>query len=471
MCGVFGIYAPGEPVARLTYFGIYALQHRGQESAGIVAADEGHGLSFQRNMGLVSQVFDEDTIAGMSGDLAIGHTRYSTSGSSTPAHAQPLFAPSLFGPLAMAHNGNLVNVAALRRDVRGSETPEATDSELALRSIVQAPGSSWPEKVGHAMARMDGAYCLVMLTPSQLIACRDPMGVRPLCLGRYKQGWVVASESCALETIGAEYVREVEPGELLTIDAEGVHSQHPVPAKPRALCVFEFIYFARPDSVIDQRSVYDARYEMGRQLAREHPVEADVVIAVPDSAPAAAAGYAAESGLPFREGLIKNRYIGRTFIQPHQSQRAGAVALKFNALPSVLAGKRVIVVDDSIVRGTTTPPIVSLIRKAGAREVHLRITAPPMTDPCYLGIDVARKSELIAARLTVPEIAKEVGADSLGYMSLEGLHAAVGLGSRVSGLGSRVSGPESGLCSGCFTGHYPVELSAEDANLLAAARA
>ena len=457
MCGVFGIFAPGEPVARLTYFGIYALQHRGQESAGIVAADERHGLSFQRDMGLVSQVFDEQTIGSMSGDLAIGHTRYSTSGSSSTAHAQPLFAPSLFGPLAMAHNGNLVNVGALRRDVIAPPPdPECTDSELALRSIVQAPGRSWADKVAHAMSRMDGAYCLVMLTPSQLIACRDPMGVRPLCLGRYKSGWVVASESCALETIGAEFVRELEPGELVTIDAEGVHTQRPVPARPRSLCVFEFIYFARPDSVIGGRSVYEARYEMGRRLAREHPVAADVVIGVPDSATAAAAGYAEEAGLPFREGLIKNRYIGRTFIQPHQSQREGAVALKFNALPSVLAGKRTVVVDDSIVRGTTTPPIVNLIRRAGAREVHLRITAPPMTDPCYLGIDVARKSELIAARLSVPEIAEAVGADSLGYLSLPGLERAVGM--------------EGGLCSGCFTGRYPVRITADDAALLATAR-
>ncbi|HVA26349.1 MAG TPA: amidophosphoribosyltransferase [Chloroflexota bacterium] len=456
MCGVFGIYAPGEPVARLTYFGIYALQHRGQESAGIVAADERHGLSFQRDMGLVSQVFDEQTIGGMTGDVAIGHTRYSTSGSSTTAHAQPLFAPSLFGPLAMAHNGNLVNVAALRRETEGPRVPEATDSELALRSIVQAPGRSWADKVAHAMGRMDGAYCLVMLTPSQIIACRDPLGVRPLCLGRYKSGWVVASESCALETIGAEFVRELEPGELVTIDADGVHTQQPVPPRPRSLCVFEFIYFARPDSIISGRSVYEARYEMGRQLAREHGVEADLVIGVPDSATAAAAGYAEEAGLPFREGLIKNRYIGRTFIQPHQSQREGAVALKFNALPSVLGGKRVIVVDDSIVRGTTTPPIVSLIRRAGAREVHLRITAPPMTDPCYLGIDVARKSELIASRLSVPEIAQAVGADSLGYLSLPSLERAVG-----------VSG---GLCSGCFTGTYPVQISVADAELLATAR-
>jgi amidophosphoribosyltransferase len=457
MCGVFGIYAPGEPVARLTYFGIYALQHRGQESAGIVTANRDSGLSFKRDMGLVSQVFDEQTISSLSGDIAIGHTRYSTSGSSTPAHAQPLFASSLHGPLAMAHNGNLVNVAALRRETEAEPISDETDSELALRSIVQAPGDTWPEKIAHAMGRMDGAYCLVMLTPTQLIACRDPLGVRPLCLGRYKHGWVVASESCALETIGAQFVREVDPGELLTIDASGVHSQQAVPARPRSLCVFEFIYFARPDSAIAGRSVYEARYEMGRQLAREHPVDADLVIGVPDSATAAAAGYAEGAGLPFREGLIKNRYIGRTFIQPHQSQREGAVQLKFNALPGVLSGRRVVVVDDSIVRGTTTPPIVNLIRKAGAREVHLRITAPPMTDPCYLGIDVARKSELIAARLTVPEIAQAVGADSLGYLSLDGLYKAVGL-------------RNNGLCAGCFTGRYPVDISVDDAALLAAAR-
>ncbi|HEU0167547.1 MAG TPA: amidophosphoribosyltransferase [Chloroflexota bacterium] len=457
MCGVFGIYAPGEPVARLTYFGIYALQHRGQESAGIVAADENHGLNWKRSMGLVSQVFDEEEISRLTGDIAIGHTRYSTSGSSAPAHAQPLFAPSLFGPLAMAHNGNLVNMTALRQDVTHvhAPDPDCTDSELALQEIIQAPGASWSDKVAHAMRLMDGAYCLVMLTPAQLIACRDPLGVRPLCLGRYKQGWVVASESCALETIGAEYVREVDPGELLVIDGSGVHSLHPVPPKPQSTCVFEYIYFARPDSNIANRSVYEARYEMGRQLAREHPVEADVVIGVPDSATAAASGYAAESGVPFREGLIKNRYIGRTFIQPHQSQRAGAVALKFNALPTVLAGKRVVVVDDSIVRGTTTGHVVNLIRKAGAREVHLRITAPPMTDPCYLGIDVARKDELIAAKMSVPEIAEFVGADSLGYLSLAGLERAVAI-------------PGVPLCNGCFTGRYPVQIETADAELLAA---
>ncbi|MHB8618026.1 MAG: amidophosphoribosyltransferase [Chloroflexota bacterium] len=459
MCGVFGIYAPSEPVARLTYFGIYALQHRGQESAGIAAADARRGMRWHCDMGLVSQVFDEETVAGLGGDIAIGHTRYSTSGSSSRAYAQPLFAPSLFGPMAMVHNGNLVNLEALRRGV-GSAPPPAsaeTDSQLALKSIVQAPGSSWPEKVARAMAGMEGAYCLVMLTPNELMACRDPLGVRPLCLGRYRDGWVVASESCALETIGAEYAREIEPGELVTIDQQGLHSQQAVPARPEpAPCVFEYIYFARPDSAIGGRSVYEARYEMGRQLAREYPVEADVAIAVPDSGTAAGAGYAEEAGLPFREGLIKNRYIGRTFIQPHQTQRSAAVQLKFNALPSVLAGKRVVVVDDSIVRGTTTPPVIAILRKAGAREVHLRITAPPMTNPCYLGIDVARKSELIAARLAVPEIAREVGADSLGYLSLEGLRHAVGVGGR--------------CCEGCFTGHYPVRISAGDAELLAAGR-
>ncbi|HUZ78611.1 MAG TPA: amidophosphoribosyltransferase [Chloroflexota bacterium] len=463
MCGVFGIFAPGEPVARLTYFGIYALQHRGQESAGIVAADAEHGLRWRRDMGLVSQVFDEETVAGLDGDVAIGHTRYSTSGSSSREYAQPLFAPSVFGPLAMAHNGNLVNLQALRQGVR--EAPAGTDSELALQSIVQAPGDSWEEKIAHAMARMDGAYCLVMLTPTQLITCRDPLGVRPLCLGRYRGGWVVASESCALETIGAEYMREIEPGELVTIDATGVHSRRPVAPRPHALCVFEYIYFARPDSVIEGRSVYEARYEMGRQLAREHPVAADLVIGVPDSATAAASGYAAESGLPFREGLIKNRYIGRTFIQPHQRQREAAVALKYNALPSVLTGQRVVVVDDSIVRGTTTGHVVGLLRKAGAKEIHLRITEPPMTDPCYLGIDVARKEELIAARLSVPEIARALDADSLGYLSLEGLEQAVNAGPAAPG--ETATAPRR-LCSGCFTSHYPVQISRGDAELLAA---
>lgn len=459
-CGIIGIYAPGEDVARLAFFGLYALQHRGQESAGIATAD-GQRIACHARMGLVAQVFDEHSLSGLSGgSLAIGHTRYSTTGSSRVENAQPLIVDSDLGQLALGHNGNLVNAQELRTELigRGLVPRTSTDSELIALACAGAAGEDWLTRIRGAMPRLAGAFCLVLLTRDRLFAVRDPLGIRPLCLGRLGSGWVVASESCALDTIGAEFIREIDPGEVLMIGPEGVQSEH-LPRARRALCSFEYIYFARPDSIIDGRLVYAVRERMGRELAREHPADADLVMPVPDAATPAAIGYAAESGIPYREGLVKNRYIGRTFIQPQQSIRQDSVQLKFNPLPEVLAGKRVVLVDDSIVRGTTTPRVISILRRAGAREVHMRITAPPMVYPCYLGVDTAPVEQLIAARLTVPEICAQIGADSLGYLSIEGLNRAIGL-------------PETTLCNACFHGRYPLPVRpAADKHVLELERA
>lgn len=445
-CGVFGIYGPGEDVARLTFFGLYALQHRGQESAGIATAD-GRGISLYAEMGLVSQVFTEAELANLRrGDLAIGHTRYSTTGSSCIENAQPIRVDSDLGPIAIAHNGNLVNTPYLadRLSERGERLSSTTDSEIIARLCATAPGRDWVERIRHTMPMVKGAYSLVLLTPRQLIAIRDPWGIRPLCFGRLGNSWIVASESCALDTIGAELLRDVQRGEILIIDEDGPRSLHiDSPDVRQAMCVFEYIYFARPDSLVENTLIYLARERMGATLAREYPVEADLVMPVPDSAIPAAVGYARESGLPYREGLIKNRYIGRTFIQPDQRLRESGVKLKFNPLPEVLAGKRVVVVEDSIVRATTTLSTVALLRRAGAREVHVRITAPPMVNSCYLGIDTARREELIAAQMDVPGICRHIGADSLGYLSLDGLIEAIGL-------------PRETFCNACFTGDYPM---------------
>ncbi len=444
-CGVFGIYGPGEDVARLTFFGLYALQHRGQESAGIATAD-GDRISVYADMGLVSQVFSEENLVDLHGHIAIGHTRYSTTGSSCVENAQPIKVESDLGPLALAHNGNLVNTPYLAEKLREreEESVSSTDSEMIARLCATAPGRDWVERIRQTMPMVKGAYSLVMTTPRELIAVRDPYGIRPLCFGRLGNSWVVASESCALDTIGAELLREVQRGEMLIIDENGPRSEYIDKGDAReALCIFEYIYFARPDSVIDNTLVYLARERMGAALAKEHPMDADLVMPVPDSATAAAVGYARESGLPYREGLIKNRYIGRTFIQPDQRLRESGVKLKFNPLPDVLAGKRVIVVDDSIVRGTTTPSTVALLRRAGAREVHMRVTSPPMVNSCYLGIDTARRSELIAANKSIPEICEHIGADTLGYLSLDGLIEAIGL-------------PRGRFCHACFSGDYPM---------------
>ena len=477
-CGIFGVWAPGEDVARLTYFGLYALQHRGQESAGIASTD-GHELMIRTKMGLVATAFDEESLGKLTGHAAIGHTRYSTTGSSVACNAQPLKLddPHL-GWLALAHNGNVTNAGPLQAELMsaGYAFETTSDSEVIGQLAVSSHGGDWATKFRRAMSRLTGAYSLVLLTRTQMIAVRDPMGIRPLCLGRLpghaapgeetsahkgepiarnplhspkaNGGWVIASESCALMTIGAQFIREIEPGEIVTVGPEGLTSFKQPTSVEQALCVFEYIYFARPDSVIEGRALYQARQNMGRELAKEHPAQADIVIGVPDSATPAAIGYALESGIPYTEGLIKNRYIGRTFIQPHQHLRERGIGLKFNPLPEVLSGKRVVVVDDSIVRGTTTRPIVDLLRRAGATEVHVRIHSPAMAHPCYLGVDTARREELIAHRLTVEEIAQHIGADSLGYLSLPGLFKSVGLGGEK-------------LCSGCFTGNYPVPMQLE----------
>lgn len=448
-CGVFGIYAPGEDVARLTYFGLYALQHRGQESAGIVTAN-GDRLFARTRLGLVSQVFNEEDLLALPGYIAIGHTRYSTAGGNRQANVGPMIAESPDGPIAVAHNGNLTNAVALRETLEetGEEFLSSTDSEVLTRLIATGPGLSLLERLRWSVPRMVGAYSLTIATRDRLYAIRDPLGVRPLCLGRLAGHWVVASESCALATIGAEFVREVEPGEILEIGPDGLIAYPPLGNGRHAMCLFELIYFARPDSLIQGQRLHMVRQRMGEMLAREAPADADVVVPLPDSAVPAAIGYSRESGIPYSEALIKNRYIGRTFIQPDQRLRETGVSLKFNVLPEVIEGKRVVLVDDTIVRGTTSRPIVQLLRANGAKEVHMRVHAPPMMWPCYLGVDLAKREELIAARMSVPEIGVHIGADSIGYLSLEGLLEAIGT-------------PKAGYCTGCLTGSYPVPVQLE----------
>jgi amidophosphoribosyltransferase len=443
-CGVFGVYAPGEEVARITFFGLFALQHRGQESAGI-ASSNGRQIAVRRNMGLVSQAFDEDDLQALPGYMAIGHTRYSTAGSTQQCNAGPMYVESNLGPLAVSHNGNLTNALQLRRELEaaGEVFEGTTDSEVLARVIALADGETVDAKIRSAMPRMIGAFSLAVLASDRLFAVRDPMGVRPLCIGRLGEHHIVASESCALMTVGADFVREVEPGEIIEIDAEGVRSHGTGMPHRHALCLLELIYFARPDSEIMGDRLHMVRQKMGEALAREAPADADVVIGLPDSATPAAIGYARASGIPYSEALIKNRYIGRTFIQPNQRLRQTGVRLKFNVLPEVVEGKRVVLVDDTIVRGTTSAPIVNLIRQAGAKEVHMRVHAPPIMWPCYLGVDLAKREELIAARMSVEEIGRHIGADSIDYLSLEGLLASIGKG-------------DKRFCTGCMTGRYPV---------------
>ncbi|MDN5271459.1 amidophosphoribosyltransferase [Chloroflexus sp. MS-CIW-1] len=450
-CGIFGIVATDADVARLTFFGLYALQHRGQESAGI-AVSNGRSIRYYKNMGLVAQVFDEEKLRPLSGYMAIGHTRYSTTGSSKLENAQPFVVESALGPLAVGHNGNLTNAAVLRRELlqRGVGLTSSSDSEVITQMLAGGEGRTWEEKLKVFMVRAQGAYCLTVLTRDALYAVRDPWGLHPLCLGQLSdQGWVVASESCALGTIGATFVREIEPGEIVKITLDGPQTITLQPSLRTAACLFEYIYFARPDSILHGKVLHAIRVAQGRELAREAPCDADVVIAVPDSATPAAIGYAQESGIPYSEGLIKNRYIGRTFIQPDDRLRQLGIALKFNALPDNLAGKRVVLVDDSIVRGNTSGPIVRLLREAGAREVHVRVSSPPIRHPCFLGVDMATYPELIAHRLTIEGIRQHLGADSLAYLSLEGLIRSTGR-------------DPSTFCTGCFTGHYPVEVELVD---------
>ncbi len=449
-CGVFGIYAPGEDVARLTYFALYALQHRGQESSGIASSD-GRSIRLHADMGLVAQVFDEEILGRLAGSIAIGHNRYSTTGSSRIINAQPIVMSSALGEVALGHNGNLTNAAYLRAELEGQGCVFRTssDSEVIAHLLASAPGKTPVANIRFAMTRLQGAYSLVIMTKDKLLGVRDPLGVRPLCLGTLNGNWVIASESCALDQLGMEVSREIMPGEIVLIDESGFHSFPPAnPAAERAFCIFEYIYFSRPDSTIGGRRLYPARLAMGAGLSREHPVDADLVIGVPDSATAAAVGYSQASGIPFGEGLLKSRYVGRTFIQPDQRLRDVGVRLKFNPIPEVLSGRSVVVVDDSIVRGTTTPRIVALLRKAGAREVHLRICAPPICHPCIFGIDMAPRRELIAATRSISEIRQWIGADSLGYLSLDGLIEAVGL-------------PRENFCLACFTGDYPVPVQLE----------
>jgi len=447
-CGIFGVYSPEEDVARLTFFGLFALQHRGQESAGIATAD-GTKIRLHRGMGRVSNIFTEENLKPLIGHIAIGHNRYSTSGSSNPTNSQPILVGNDGIQLAIAHNGNLVNATYLYKELadQGYVFHGSTDSEVIANLILSAPGKNMVEKIRHAMRRLQGAYSIVIITPTELYALRDPLGVRPICVGKVDGGLAIASETCGLDHIGASFIREIEPDEIVKIDAKGLHS-YPGDSKQRGLCIFEYIYFARPDSVINGKLLYPTRLAMGAGLAREYPIDGDIVMGVPDSANAAATGYARESGIPVVDGLVKNRYVGRTFIEPDQRMRDLGVRLKFNPLPQVLDGERCVVVDDSIVRGTTTPSIVKLLRKAGAKEVHVRICAPPIKYPCYFGVDMATKQELIAAQKSVPEICKFIGADSLGYLSVEGLIKAVGL-------------PREKFCLACFTGEYPIPVQLE----------
>ncbi|MCU0493564.1 MAG: amidophosphoribosyltransferase [Chloroflexaceae bacterium] len=450
-CGVFGIVAPDADVARLTFFGLYALQHRGQESAGIAVSDR-RRIRMHKEMGLVAQVFNEEKLRPLSGYMAIGHNRYSTTGSSRIENAQPFLVESALGPLAVGHNGNLTNASVLREELlrRGVGLTSTSDSEVITQMLAGGEGRTLDEKLKIFMVRAEGAYCLTVLTRDTLYAVRDPWGLHPLCLGRLgEQGWVVASESCALGTIGAAFVREVEPGEIVAITEDGPRLVAKMPAPQMASCLFEYIYFARPDSVLQNQSLHAARVAQGRELARESPVEADVVIPVPDSAVPAAIGYAQQSGIPYSEGLIKNRYIGRTFIQPDDQLRKVGIALKFNALTDNLNGKRVVLIDDSIVRGNTSGPIVRLLRDAGALEVHVRVSSPPIRHPCFLGVDMATYPELIAHRMTIDEICQHLGADSLAYLTLEGLIRATGR-------------PANGFCTGCFSGKYPVDIELVD---------
>ena len=447
-CGVIAVYSPEETASRLAFFGLFALQHRGQESAGIASTD-GQDIQVHAEMGLVSQVFREPDFLPLTGQFAIGHTRYSTTGTSELCNAQPMLVEGSSGVLALANNGNIVNALQLKQQLLaewGCSFVSTTDTEIIAIMLANLPGPTWEERVFQCMRRLEGAYSLVALAQDGIIAARDPLGIRPLCLGKRGNGWIVASESCALDNLGAEFVREVEPGEVLVIDADGLHSSlwpGASEVRSRALCVFEVIYFSRPDSVLGGKLVHSKRQEMGAELAREHPVEADLVIGIPDSSTAAAVGYALESGIPFSEGLIKNRYVGRTFIEPEQRLRDLGVRQKFNSLGQVIKDKRIVVVDDSIVRGTTTPHVVNLLRRAGATEVHMRVCAPPIKHPCFMGVDMASRRELLAANSTIPEIREFIGADTLGYLSVGGLMKVVG-------------GTRGGFCDACFTGNYPV---------------
>ncbi|MDQ7029494.1 MAG: amidophosphoribosyltransferase [Ardenticatenia bacterium] len=464
-CGVFGVFAPGRDVARLTFFGLYALQHRGQESAGIATCD-GHTAYLHKGMGLVAQVFNEENLRPLRGHMAIGHNRYSTTGASHIRNAQPYLIETLHGPLGVAHNGNLTNALHLRRLVleRGVGLSSTSDSEVITQMLAAPPEAwlnghappvngdgvddEWVARIRAFMRLAKGAYSLVILTRRGLYAVRDPLGLRPLCLGTLDEGVVVASESCALLTVGATYLREVTPGEIVRVDDRGITSFAGLHSPTRALCIFEYVYFARPDSLFEGQVIHEVRQRMGRRLAHEAPADADIVVGVPDSATPHAIGYSLESGIPFTEGLTKNRYIGRTFIQPDDKLRQEGVRLKYNPLPANLEGRRVVLVDDSIVRGNTAGPLVQLLRDGGAREVHVRVASPPVCHPCFMGVDMATYRELVAARMDVEAIRRHIGADSLAYLSLPGLVAVV----------EEALEKPTGHCTACFSGEYPIEI-------------
>ncbi len=452
-CGVFGIYGHTE-AANLAYLGLYALQHRGQESAGITTSD-GKRLQIHKSMGYVADGFDEATFSRLAGTSAIGHVRYSTAGASGITNAQPILIDCAHGEIAIAHNGNLVNAQELRDALvrQGSIFQTTSDTEVLLHLYARSPAAAIEQALIESVTQAQGAFSLVLLTKDRLIAVRDPHGFRPLTLGRLGDAWVVSSETCALDLIDATWVRDVEPGEMIVIGPEGMVSMHPFPPAPSAHCVFEHVYFARPDSYVFGRSVNEVRTEFGRRLAREQPAIADVVVPIPDSGVCAATGFSAESGLPLQMGLIRNHYVGRTFIEPHQSIRHFGVRVKLNPVRSILQGRRVVLVDDSIVRGTTSRKIVKMVRAAGATEVHMRISCPPTISPCFYGVDTPRRSELIAATHTLDEIRRYIGADSLGYVSVEGLLDSVG------------SGRDS-YCTSCYTAKYPVAFPRNEAAYL-----
>jgi amidophosphoribosyltransferase len=461
-CGVVGVYAPGRDVARLTFFGLYSLQHRGQESAGIATSD-GRTAYLHKGMGLVAQVFKEENLRPLQGHLAIGQNRYSTTGSSNLRNAQPFLIETIHGPLGVAHNGNLTNALHLRRQLlkHGVGLSSTSDSEV-ITQLLAAPADTWVDDVLNGaepdrwvarirglMSITEGAYSLTILTRHAIYGVRDPLGLRPLCLGQLDTGgFVLASESCALHTIGATFVREVEPGEIVRLNGSGLTSFSGREASRRAMCIFEYVYFARPDSHFEGQLVHRVRQQLGRQLAREAPAGAEIVVGVPDSATPHAIGYSLESGLPYTEGLTKNRYIGRTFIQPDDQLRKIGVSLKYNPLTTNLHGKRVVLIDDSIVRGNTAGPLVQLLRDGGATEVHMRVAAPPVRHPCFMGVDMATYKQLIAHRMDVEAIRQRIGADSLAFLSIEGLDAAV----------AEALGQQSEHCNACFSGNYPIKI-------------
>jgi len=454
VCGVFGIRSDTRDVARLSYFGLFALQHRGQEAAGIAVSDKGR-LTVIRDMGLVAQVFDEEKLQALPGDVAIGHTRYSTTGANAWANAQPLVHHGRARTVALGHNGNLTNTAELRTALAAERIElGATSDTEAIAALIANDASPLPLAVAQAMARLEGAYSVVALSEGTLVGFRDPHGIRPLALGRVGDDWVLASETCALDLIGAAYERDVRPGELVVIDAEGLHATQALPEGRQALCIFEHVYFARPDSTLAGSEVHGVRVRMGERLAAEAPVEADLVMPIPDSGTPAAVGFSRASGLPYSEGLIKNRYVGRTFIQPDDALRRQGIRMKFNPLAEV-AGKRLVIVDDSIVRGSTMHQLVAMLFDAGATEVHVRVSSPPIVSPCFYGIDMADEEQLAAAHRSVEQMRELIGATSLHYLSLEGMQAATCL-------------PEASVCRACFTRDYPTRVP--DARSLAKLR-